>query len=189
MDAGAAFRRDVFTGTQPAWVYQAQHSLIQQFGGTLGKDLGAAVLKAEAVYTRGRKVETVSAGASDGLVAQNMVDWIMGLEFALPREGRLNLQAFQRVYLNHDPGITADRRENGVSVYLYGKFSDQLDAQLLVIAGLNRSDWLVRPRIGWNFQRNWRATFGADMFRGSPAGMFGRYSGHDRAYGEVRYSF
>jgi hypothetical protein len=57
------------------------------------------------------------------------------------------------------------------------------------ISSLNRNDWLFRPRVMWNFERNWRLAVGADVFKGPPLGFFGRYDGKDRLYSEVRYSF
>ena len=53
----------------------------------------------------------------------------------------------------------------------------------------NRTDWLLRPRVTWNFERNWRLAIGADIFDGPPLGMFGQYDNRDRLYSEVRYSF
>ena len=69
------------------------------------------------------------------------------------------------------------------------KLSDKLEAQVTWISSLNRTDWLFRPRVTWNFERNWRLAVGADIFKGPPLGLFGRYDGQDRVYSEVRYSF
>jgi hypothetical protein len=57
------------------------------------------------------------------------------------------------------------------------------------IASLNRSSWLARPRVLWNFQKNWRLLVGADVFGGKPTGLFGQYDERDRVYTEVRYTF
>ena len=40
---------------------------------------------------------------------------------------RLNLQAFQRVFFNHDPDIVPKRYESGYSVLLNRKLADQCD--------------------------------------------------------------
>ena len=57
------------------------------------------------------------------------------------------------------------------------------------ISSLNRTDWLFRPRMTWQFERNWRLAAGVDVFNGPAYGLFGRYDANDRGYSEVRYNF
>lgn len=170
-------------------VYQARHDRINQYGGTVSKDFGDIVFKAEGVYTSGRSFSTLNIADGDGVIRQNTLDWAAGLDFTLPAETRLNVQLFQRHFFSHDSNITADRYENGYSVLLNNKFFNNWEAQALFISSLNRTDWLFRPRVTWNFERNWRVAIGADIFEGAPDGMFGRYDQQDRLYSELRYNF
>ncbi len=191
LDREPTFYRE-FTGGGAS--FQARHDRIDQWGGTLAKDFGAAVLKAEAVYTSGRRFpvmdDPAAAGAdADGVVAQDILDWALGLDFTLPAETRFNVQLFQRAFFDHDPRIVPKRHENGFSLYLNHKLTDKLEAQATWIASLNRTDWLLRPRVAWSFERNWRLMAGADVFKGNPTGYFGQYDDKDRVYAELRYSF
>ena len=188
MDSAATFYRNVVEG-QPAFVYQARHDPIDQYGATLAKDVGPAVFKAEAVYTRGRSFGVTRLDADNGVVRQNTLDVVGGLDFALPQETRLNLQVFEREFLDHDPDIISKRHEPGFSVLLNRKLSDRLEAEVLYIASLNRTDWMVRPRVMWDFQTNWRLIVGMDVFDGPQLGLFGQFANRDRVYTEVRYSF
>jgi hypothetical protein len=79
--------------------------------------------------------------------------------------------------------------ENGASILLNGKLWRKLEGQALLIHSLNRSDWMFRPRLTWQFERNWRWALGADVFGGEPTGLFGRFENNDRVYTELRYSF
>jgi hypothetical protein len=189
MGAQPTFYRDVVIAPQPAFIYQARHDRINQYGGTLAKDFGTFVLKAETIYTHGRKFGVNGADPPDGVVPQNTLDWVVGLDFALPSDTRLNLQLFQRIFFNHDPNLVADRYENGMSVLLNHKLTDRLEAEVLFIAGLNRTDWMLRPHVAWQFERNWRLNVGVDFFQGAPLGLFGQYSNRDRVYSELRYDF
>lgn len=171
------------------FAFEARHDRIHQFGGTLSKDFGSAVLKAETVYTRGRNFTSLNFSDPDGVISQNTLDWAAGLDFTLPAESRLNIQVFQRKFLGYDPNIISDQHENGYSILLNTKFIANWEAQALFISSLNRSDWLFRPKVTWNFERNWRWVLGADVFNGPPLGMFGRYDQQDRVYSEVRYTF
>jgi hypothetical protein len=125
----------------------------------------------------------------DGVVPQNTVDWAVGLDFTMPADTRLNVQFFQRYFFSHDPDLISDKREDGYSLLVNRKLNDKLEVQALWIASLNRTDWLFRPRVVWNFERNWRLAVGADVFKGPALGFFGRYDGQDRVYSEIRYSF
>lgn len=186
-DINPTFYRDPITSQTIS--YQARHDRIHQFGTTLAKDLGDIVLKAEAVYTRGRNFTVLNAMDTDGVAPQNTLDWAAGLDFTLPAETRLNVQVFQRQFFSYNQDIISDRRENGYSLLLNNKFFTNWEAQALFISSANRPDWLFRPRLSWNFERNWRVLIGADVFKGPPLGMFGRYDQQDRVYSEIRYSF
>ncbi len=191
MDIQPTFYRSIVPGVPlPTVVYQARHDRIRQFGGTLAKDIEGVVFKMEAVYTGGRKYAVpFSLTDADGLVGQNTVDWAAGLDFTLPADTRFNVQFFQRIYTNHDDGILSDREENGYSLYLNTRIIPAIESQITYIASLNRSSWLARPRVLWNFQKNWRLLVGADVFGGKPVGLFGQFDDHDRVYTEVRYTF
>ena len=69
------------------------------------------------------------------------------------------------------------------------KLRDKVEAQALWIASLNRTDWMLRPRVNWNFEKNWKLAVGVDIFKGSPEGYFGRYDAKDRVYTEILYNF
>jgi hypothetical protein len=186
MDIQQTFYREIVGATA---YFEPRHDRITQVGGTLAKDFGSVVLKGEGVYTRGRKFGVLDIADADGLVAQNTLDWAAGLDFTLPADTRFNVQLFQRVFFDHDPGIIPEQRENGYSLYLNKKLGSKWEAQATFISSLNRTDWLFRPRVQWNFERNWRLLAGIDIFKGPPLGMFGQYDNRDRVYSEVRYSF
>ena len=126
---------------------------------------------------------------ADGVVPQDTLDWALGLDFTLPAETRFNVQFFQRATFGHDPDTIPKKFENGYTLYLNSKLTEKLEAQAMWINSLQRNDWLFRPRLAWNFERNWRLMFGADVFHGPETGLFGRYDGKDRLYGELRYAF
>ena len=147
------------------------------------------MLKGELGYTPVLQISVYREADGNGLARQNTLDWALGLDFTLPADTRLNMQVYQRTFFDHDPDLISDKHENGYSLLLNHKFTDALEAQATWIASLNRTDWLFRPRVMWSFERNWRLAVGADVFKGPPLGLFGTYSGRDRVYSEVRYSF
>ena len=189
MDAQPTFYRQIVTSPQPAFVYQARHDKIDQVGGTLANDLGFAVFKAEAVYTGGRSYEVLRASDAEGVVRQNTLDLVGGLDFTLPADTRLNLQLFNRTFFNHDPDIIPKRNEPGFSLLVNHKFNDRFEGEVLWITSLLRNDWMLRPHIAWNFRTDWQLRLGVDVFNGPPLGLFGQFADRDRIYTEIRYSF
>lgn len=170
-------------------VFYPRHDRIWQAGGTLAKDLGALVLKGETIYTDGRRYNVTNLLDSDGLVKQNTLDWVVGLDFNPTTETRLNTQLFQRIYFDHDSDTLFKKYESGISLLVNHKFSHNWEAEALLIHSLNRRDWMVRPKLSWNFQPNWRLNLGVDVFSGPPTGLFGRYDNLDRVYTELRRDF
>lgn len=187
LDATPTFHR-----VSQAWeplLFQARHNEIDQAGGTVTKDLGATVLKGEFVYTHGRRFNVIRPTALDGLVRQDTIDYALGLDFTLPLDVRLNLQFFQRAYLDYDRDIFQDRLESGGSIFLQGDLWRNFQGQVLLIRSFNRDEWMLRPRLTWNFSRNWKLAAGADIFNGPATGLFGRFDHSDRVYTELRFSF
>lgn len=186
-DPSAAFSRQ----TSPtAITYQPVHERIHQLGATLGKDLGPMVLKAEAVYTRDKPFLTRDPLDADGLVNQDFLDYIVGMEWSFPQETRFNVQLFQRWFPDHDAGIIPDETESGVSLLLSTQaLHPRLEPELLLISSLNRNDWLGQFKLTWKFDGNWRLTGGVDVFQGPADGLFGVFDNKDRVYTEVRYTF
>jgi hypothetical protein len=188
-DVNPTFYREVVLAPVPTLVFTPRHERIWQVGGTLGKDLGPTVLKAEVIYASGRKFNVTRLSEATGVVPQDTLDYAVGLDFTLGRDTRLNLQVFQRFFSDHDPDLVHEKHEDGVTLLLAGKLGASWEPELLLIHSLNRRDRLVRTRLGWIPERNWRVTFGVDVFTGPPTGFFGRFDGNDRAYVEVRRDF
>ena len=188
-DVNPTFYREVVLAPTPTLVYTPRHERIWQVGATLGKDLGPTVLKGEVIYAAGRKFSVTRLGEATGVVPQDTVDYVIGLDFTPGRDTRLNLQYFQRHFSQHDPDLVFDRHEGGVTMLLSGKLGQGWEPELMIIQSTNRRDRLVRTRLGWIPERNWRVTFGVDVFTGPVSGFFGRFDDNDRAYVELRRDF
>lgn len=185
MDSAATYLRDAVAQDE----FTPVHGRIWQGGGSLAKDQGGFVLKAEAVYTHGRRYNVINLTDPDGVVKQNTLDWAVGLDFNPSTDTRVNTQFFQRVYFDHAPDINFDQFENGFSVLLHHDFPRKWEAEVLLISSLNRRDWLLRPKLAWRFRPDWRLTLGVDVFEGPATGIFGQYDAQDRVYTELKYDF
>jgi hypothetical protein len=122
-------------------------------------------------------------------VAQDTLDYVVGLDFTFGSATRMNVQYFQRHFYDHDADLIFDRNEPGITLLLSTKIAGSWEPEILIIQSLNRSEGLLRPRLGWIPEKNWRVVFGVDIFTGPPTGLFGRFDGNDRAYLELRRDF
>lgn len=179
----------VFALDQTLNAYRLQHDRITQTGGTLTKDFGPAVLRAEAVYTRGRRYPTSDPAAPTGLISQDALLYVAGLDFTLPANVNVNLQVFDNVIFDRDPNLLISKHEAGTTLLLRRNFGAKVEARALFMRSLNRDDWQFSPEVRWALDKNWRLTVGADIFDGATPGYFGRFRNRDRAFTEVRYSF
>jgi hypothetical protein len=160
---------------------------ISQVGATLSKDVEFAVLKSEVVYTHGKSLSTVAASIA-GFAKHSTLDWLVGLDIPIPEsEARLNLQAIQRIVLNHDANLVSPKNQSYASLqftYPSGKW----EASLLAIAGLNQSERLLRPKLIYKATKNTRISLGADFFSGSESGLLGQFENKDRVYLRVKHN-
>ncbi len=189
-DPAAAFSRQTALLPTPVITFQPIHERIHQIGATLSKDLGPIVLKAEAIYTKDKQFSTTNAVDADGLVKQNIFDYVVGLEWSFPQETRFNTQIFQRLFPNHDSGIVPNKIESGISLLLSTQaLHPKLEPKMLLVKSLNRNDWFAQLKLTYKLDGNWRLAAGADIFTGHSTALFGQFDNKDRAYTEVRYSF
>jgi len=169
--------------------FQPRHERITQVGGTLAKDFGDFVLKGEAVHSRGRKFNAANPVALPGLVDQDTIDYVAGVDIPAFNDGRVNLQYFARRMLDYNPATGFERTEGGASVMVVTRLAKAWEAEALYVSMLNRNDYMFRPKLIWAANKSTRVVFGIDAFGGSSTGLFGRYADRDRVYTEARWTF
>lgn len=186
IDAQPSFFRSLSGGGLP--VFQPRHVWIHQYGGTFSKDVGFGVFRGEVVYTKDRLHPIADLLDADGLARSNVVDWALGIDVTPDSDSRLNFQIFQRMLTRYNSAMFSDKHENGLTA-LYNRKFGNWEGEVLLVHSLNRAEWMLRPKLALNFERNWRWLLGVDAFKGPPTDFFGRYDQRDRVYTEIRYSF
>jgi hypothetical protein len=175
----------------PDGTFQPQYDRIWQIGGTMSKDLGSVVMRAEAVYANGSYFASTDPTAPRGVVQRNTLDWIVSGEMPFESvDGRVNVQVFQRLYFNGSADAVAlDTGSFGASLLVSAKITSSIEPSLQWIQGFGGAGAMIRPRVNWYAARNLVVGIGADIFNGDIDGLFGRYNNRDRGYLEVRYDF
>ena len=178
------------SGAGQPFTFEPRHDRIWQAGGTIGKDFGNFVLHGEAVYTSGRGYSVTDLTVPSGVVELSTVDYIVSLDVPLGRDTQLNVQAFERVFIDGGRGDLQIKTDGfGASILLATKWGSSWEPQVLWIQNFKDAGGLIRPRLAWRLAQNARLAFGVDIFTGDSDGFFGRYDNRDRLYTEFRYDF
>jgi hypothetical protein len=177
-------------GESPAqpFVYEPRHDRIWQVGATASQDFESFVLRAETVFTHGQGYSVTDPDAAEGVDRRNTFDYIVSLDWPLPEDTRLNVQAFQRVFAGGGRDFAVRNDGPGMSV-LVSTRRGRFEPEFLWIQNFRDAGGLLRPRLNWYPAKNYRVAFGADVFTGPSNGFFGRYDNRDRVYAELRYDF
>jgi len=184
-----SFSRSPTFYTLPGGIVQPLYDRIWQAGGTVNKDFGPVVLHVEGVYTGGQSYASTDPLAPQGVLQRDTFDWVIGTDFTLPHDVRLNVQVFQRLYDGADNTLVVQTGTWGASAQLSGKITSAWEPQILWIQTFGGGGGLIRPRLNWYPAKNTALGFGVDIFTGPNDGFFGRYNNRDRVYGELRYDF
>jgi hypothetical protein len=155
----------------------------------VNKDFGPVVLHVEGVYTGSQYYASTDPLAPQGVLQRDTFDWVVGTDFTLPYDVRMNVQVFQRLYDGSDDTLAIQAGSWGASAQLAAKITPEWEPQILWIQTFGGGGGLVRPRLNWYPARNTTVGFGVDIFTGADTGFFGRYNNRDRVYGELRYDF
>lgn len=168
--------------------FSLNYQPIEQVGGTFSKDLGSFVFKGEAVFAKDRRFQSFDPTDPGALLVSDALDWVVGATIPLG-DWRWDLQLYGRRSFDHDPRMGFDDDEFGATVLVNYALNSRVELEILALAGLNREDYLLRPKIAWRFARDWRLQAGADVFGGSEIGLFGPYDNRDRVYLELKRWF
>lgn len=167
---------------------ELRHDRIDQVGSTFSKDYLNFILKGEAVYTSDRGFLTADPVHPSGVEQGDSVDYIIGV--MIPRgDWRFDVQFYGQHVFDHDSSFLFDEDEVGVTLLVNRHFGDKFEAELLYMAGLNRTDYSWQPSVTWNITQTWRLQFGADIFGGSKVSYFGRFEDSDRVFFALRNWF
>lgn len=193
-DKTAAYARSLRPGAAPglppSLVFQPVHERIHQTGGTLAKELGGLIFKAEAVQTFGRRISTTAAQDLDGLIETDELRYVAGLDWVGETGHRINVQFFQTWLQDPAPGMIFNDLESGTSVLLTTEaIHPDITPEVLWIRSLDRDEWLLETKVTWEFATDWRGVLGADVFGGPPNRLLGQFDDSDRVYWEFRHSF
>lgn len=189
----------------PAGVFgavQAQYPAVRVLGGDLAGVAGRYAFRAEASFTDVR-------GPATPFRKRDVFWAVVGGDRTFDSGWNVNLQySFRRVFgdrdlpANANPFVQAvartsaavnnqlDRTQHGFTARVARSWlHDTLDLECSAAVFAPTGDVAVRPRLTYAVSDQWRATLGADVFRGPKLSYFGRVRDLSAAYVQFAYGF
>lgn len=166
--------------------------------------IGGLSLRAEAAYTW-----AAAASRDDPLAKKSYFFAVVGGDMDVATATNVNLQYIVRRVTDYrdprlvsDTGLRAiaveqavvsgqlDRLQHGISFRLAHRWmNDTWQAELLGVYSLSYRDVVLRPKLVHAISDRWKATLGADIFRGGSQTYFGRLRDLSLAYAELSFAF
>jgi hypothetical protein len=193
-----------FSGGVPSPIVRLDHNVIRVLGADAAMTVGKFGLRAEATYTR-----TKDTDGKDPFVKNPFFYGVLGADRTFLEYLNVNLQYFVRYVENFedptavpDPALRAlalsqavvnfqrDRTTHGVTLRVnYKWLRETLETELAAVWEHARRGYVIRPKAIYAISDKWKATLGADVFRGPEDSIFGRLRDNSTVFLELGYWF
>jgi len=166
-------------------VLDPQHPRLHIIGATLAKSFEPVVMRAEAALTLGKRYETANPLDPDGVVGRDTLDWLVGVDYTFFETVDTALQLSQKVLMGSATNLTragvAAQVTTSVTLRVTtGFFDNTLNPTVLFVAGVNRGDFRLSPRIDYLVSGAVTLSVGADLFEGPHRTLYGQFDRNDR---------
>lgn len=185
-------------------VVTLDHHRIKVLGADAATTVGAYRYAVEAAYT-----QTEDSDGTNPFVRNPFVYAVFGVERDFGNNLDVIVQAFAREIVNYsDPEAIADpatrslavqqavagnqydSHQQGISVRIGKKwFNETVEGELAGAFLLNRSGYLLRPKLSWAASDNLKLITGVEYFGGSDKTSYGVLEKNNGVFAEARYFF
>jgi len=156
-------------------------------GGTAVTNFGPVVLRLEAGWNF-RKAAPLNRTEGTGFEKLGQFSSVAGVDYS-PREWLwLSGQYFLQFVSAPERDLLFPRYNHLVSFFVRTNFfRETLRPELFVLTGLNRRQYMIRPRLTRKFGDHISLGFGVDILGGQTTTPFGFFSSRDRAVIEIKW--
>src|SRR6266446_3787305 len=143
------------------------------------------VVRAEAAVSLGKRYETANPLDPDGVVRRDTLDWLVGVDYTFFETVDTALQLSQKVLMGSATNLTragvAAQVTTSVALRVTtGFFDNTLNPTVLFVAGVNRGDFRLSPRIDYLVSGAVTLSVGADLFEGPHRTLYGQFDRNNR---------
>jgi hypothetical protein len=190
MSVAPTFYREIVPGRVPTAVYQARHDRIDQFGSTSGQGLRFGGPQGRGgLHQRPERPGRPTPRTPTGSCRRTRFTWVLGLDFTQFTDTRINVQLFQTHFFDHNPDIADVAQRKRLQPAAQPQVRRQGRGAGLVGRQPEPHDWMLRPRVSWNFEKNWVSHLASISSTGRRMATLVATTPSDRVYTKLRYSF
>ena len=191
-----SFRRQiaVLSNGTPLFELTPRHPRLHMVGATLGKSLEPVVIRAELLYTLGKRFNTTARTAADGVVRSDTLDYLLSLDYTFFRAIDTTWQFSQKILTGSADVLHLNTVQGRVTSTFTlrlatGFFNNKLNPSALIAVDVNRGDYRLSPRLDYLLTGALTLSLGADLFAGPQPTLYGQFAAKDRLYVEMEWRF
>ena len=170
--------------------YQPEYERMHRFGYTFSKEYMNAVFKGEFIYNNEMFISSLNLDDNDGIVRSDTFKWLLGMDYTFLNSLDTNFQLMQEIIMDYQADMAQKKYTTSFSIWMEKEFfEDKIELELFIVSSLNQMDYLLRPKITYNYNNYLKISCGLDIFYGERDGDFGLFNKNDRGYVEVLYTF
>jgi len=189
-DRPALFRQLSTTPTGPVATITPRYQRSQLIGSSFSSAFGDLTLRGEVGYAIDRYISTSAINDVDGVVKNDEISYVLGLDWFGLSDTLISTQLFQSQLSNHQPGMLRDDRDTTMTFLIQHDFNnDTITTELLWLHNLDLDDGLARPKVTYQMNDSITLWLGADIFYGDQTGLFGQFKNRDRAVSAIEIAF
>jgi len=174
-------------------VIKPEYHRLPLLGGSFSKAVFGAVLRGEFAYYFDKKfpsgdISDFQNFPKEGLQTRNYVHYLLGYDHSWWGVN-VSMQGIQEYIVKYDSNIHKDEFSDTFTFLASKTFlGENLKTSMFIYCGINDNDFLIRPKISYDFGDGFNALLGANIFVGDK-GNFGQYDSNDMIYAKIRYDF
>lgn len=176
----------------PVYVFDPQYRRVDISGATISKEVvDGVILKGEMTYRPGQYFSVLDETNPNGTTRKDFWNYAVDADHTFFGKIDSSAQVMQQIISKYEPTIFEQKRVTtyGAVWLKTGFFNNRLEPEVLWMGDVQRENMMIRPKLTYQTTSHWKLRAGVDLFRGSPDGLFGFYSGKSRTYGEVQFDF
>lgn len=170
--------------------FDPEYERVHRFGSTFSKEVNDFIFKGEFIYSDNMFYTSSDTTDADGIETSPQFEWLIGVDYTFAKKLETNFQLMQNIIIDHSNTMNDNQFTTSASIWLKtGFFDDRLEPELFFVSRLDKADYMLRPKLSYNYNDYLKFILGADIFRGENDGDFGRFDDSDRVYLEILYDF
>lgn len=173
----------------PVVTVSPEYERTHMFGGTFSNAFSDWVVRGELGFFTEHYFIRKNSLRNQGVVKSPELHYVLGLDWNAPWDIFISTQVIQSWVIEDADKTTRDKLDTTFTGLIRRNFMyDTMVAEVLLISNINNGDGIIRPKLSYEWQDNFKTWIGVDVFYGDTQGVFGQYGDNDRVVLGMEFS-